>query len=200
MRESTRTAPTPTGDPGMRRSYPVRSRVLGFAMALAALCAPSLSSALSVDATKAEMVWNLAKFVQWPQGTMSKGRGQLVVTILGEDELAVTLASELSTRTVNGKPIFVRFAQRVQDIKGSHMVYIASPEMAHADAILEALKGTPVLTLADSPGFAGRGGMVNFSSIDGHLRFEIHMGHTEQSGLHISSRLLALARVIDNGR
>ncbi len=200
MRESTRTAPIRTGDAGMRRSSPMRSRLLGFAMALAALCAPSLGSALSVDATKAEMVWNLAKFVQWPDGTMSKSRGQLVVTILGEDELAATLASELSTRTVNGKPIFVRFAQRVQDVKGSHMVYIASPEMVHADAILEALKGTPVLTLADSPGFAGRGGMVNFSSSDGRVRFEIHMGHTEQSGLHISSRLLALARVIDNGR
>lgn len=184
----------------MRRSLLVRFRMLVLGLALAALCAPATGSARSVDATKAEMVWNLAKFVQWPEGTMSKSRGQLVVTILGEDELAATLASELSTRTVNGKPIFVRFAQRVQDVKGSHMVYIAAPEMVHAEAILEALKGTPVLTLADSPGFAGRGGMVNFSSSDGRVRFEIHMGHTEQSGLHISSRLLALARVIDNGR
>jgi hypothetical protein len=142
----------------------------------------------------------LAKFVQWPEGTIPQGRGQLVVTILGEDELAATLANQLSTRTVNGKPIFVRFAQRVQDVKGSNMVYIAASELGHTEAILEALKGTPVFTLADSPGFALRGGMVNFSLSDGRVRFEIHMGHTEQSGLRISSRLLALARVIDSGR
>lgn len=200
MREPTRTAPIRTGDAGMQRSPHARSRLLALGVAIATLCSPCTGSARSVDATKAEMVWNLAKFVQWPEGVMSKGQGQLVVTILGEDELAATLASELSTRTVNGKPIFIRFAQRVQDVKGSHVLYIASTEMVHAEAILEALKGTPVLTLADAPGFAGRGGMVNFASSEGRVRFEIHMGHTEQSGLHISSRLLALAHVIDNGR
>ncbi|MEO5988528.1 MAG: YfiR family protein [Candidatus Eisenbacteria bacterium] len=198
MRASTRTTLVTSGVTTDRRPIPSRSVRLVLAMSLALGLCPGIVLGASLEATKADMVWNLAKFVQWPERSMPKGRGQLIVTILGEDEFAATLANQLSNRTVNGKPVFVRFAQRVQDVRGSHMVYIAAPEMAHADAILEALKGTPVLTLADAPGFASRGGMVNFSSNDGRVRFEIHMGHTEESGLHISSRLLALARVIDS--
>ncbi len=200
MRTSTRTAQRTPGGTTIRRVSLPWSLCLVFGIPLALWVTPAAALAGGLDATKADMVWNLAKFVQWPEGSMQQGKGQLVVTILGEDEFAATLANQLSSRTVNGKPVFVRFAQRVQDVKGSNMVYIAAPEMAHADAILEALKGTPVLTLADAPGFASRGGMVNFSSNDGRIRFEIHMGHTEQSGLRISSRLLALAHVIDSGR
>ncbi len=178
----------------------MRVGILVFALLLALTSGAPPARAADVNGTKADMVWNLAKFVQWPEGTLPQGKGQLIVTILGEDEFAATLANQLSNRTVNGKPVFVRFAQRVQDVRGSHMVYIASPEMAHAEAILRALKGTPVLTLSDTPGFTSNGGMVNFALNDGRVRFEIHMGNTEQSGLQISSRLLVLARVVDNGR
>lgn len=199
MLESTRTIAkvTRASRPPRAMAGGLRLIALGLLLACAAPAVPV--NAADVETTKADMVWNLAKFVQWPEGSMSKNNGQLVVTILGEDDFAATLANQLSSRTVNGKPVFVRFAQRAQDIKGSNMVYISAPELVHVEAILEALKGTPVLTLADSPGFASKGGMVNFSSADGRVRFEIHMGHTEQSGLKISSRLLALARVIDGG-
>ena len=146
---------------------------------------------------KADMLCNMAKFVQWPDAVVAQNKGQLVVTILGEDELAGTLANVLSQRNVNGKPVFVRFARRVQDVHGSQIVYIAASEMTHAEQILAALKGTPVLTLSDVEGFAAKGGMMDFSGVAPHLRFEVSLARAESAGLRISSKLLVIAKVVD---
>ena len=155
------------------------------------------AAAADTNSIKADMLCNMAKFVQWPDGVMAQSKGQLVVTILGEDDLAGTIANVLSQRNVNGKPVYVRFARRVQDIHGSQIVYIAASEMAHADEITTALKGTPVLTLSDVEGFAAKGGMMDFSGAPPRIRFEVSLARAEQAGLRISSRLLAIAKVVD---
>src|SRR5438445_142290 len=81
----------------------------------------------------------------------------LVFTILGEDELAVSLAGVLSSKSVNGRPVFVRFARRPQDAKGSQMLYVAATEVPHMGEVLAAVDATPVLTVSDAPGFATHG-------------------------------------------
>jgi hypothetical protein len=155
--------------------------------------------AVGVNETKSEMLWNIAKFVQWPEAGLANSKGQIIFTILGEDDLAAELAILLSTKTINGKPVFVRFARRAQDARGSQILYVASSETQHLDAVLLEVAGTPVLTVADTPAFAAHGGMVGFASEAGKVRFEINLGHAERSGLRISAKLLALARVVDSG-
>ena len=151
-----------------------------------------------INTIKADMLCNLAKFVQWPDTMVALNKGQLVVAVLGEDDLAGTIASVLSTRSVNGKPVFVRFARRVQDVRGCQIVYIANPELAHLSDVVEALRGTSTLTLADLEGFASRGGMVNFAGNSPNIRFEICLTRANQAGLKMSSRLLALAHVVES--
>jgi len=150
-----------------------------------------------INTIKADMLCNLAKFVQWPDTMVALNKGQLVVAVLGEDDLAGTIASVLSTRSVNGKPVFVRFARRVQDVRGCQIVYIANPELAHMTDVVEALRGTSTLTLADLEGFASRGGMVNFAGSSPNIRFEICLTRANLAGLKMSSRLLALAHVVE---
>lgn len=154
------------------------------------------SHGVDVNTAKADIVWNIAKFVTWPADAMGPTTSPIVVTIVGEDELAIALASQLSTRSVNGRAVFVRFARRAQDVRGSHVVYVASSESAHIDAVLAELRGKPALTVADASGFVQRGGMVNFTQEAGRTRFQIHVGHAEAVGLKVSSRLLSLAQVV----
>jgi hypothetical protein len=167
------------------------------ALAVALAAAPALALAVGVNETKSEMLWNIAKFVQWPDASLANSKGQIVFTILGEDDLAVELATLLSSKTINGKPVFVRFARRAQDARGSQILYVASSETARMEAVLMEVAGAPVLTVADTPAFAASGGMVGFAEESGKVRFEINLGHAERSGLRISAKLLALARVVD---
>lgn len=174
-----------------------RAALLGLLSAAALAVSPARASADDPNAIKADMLCSMAKFVQWPDAVLVANKGQMVVAILGEDDLAASIANVLSTRSINGKPIFVRFVRRVQDVRGCQIVYIAASESARIDEIVAALRGSPTLTLADSEGFATRGGMMNFTGVPPRVRFEVSLARAEQSGLKISSRLLATARVVD---
>lgn len=178
---------------------PSRARPVLFALAaaLALALAPASARAVGVNETKSEMLWNIAKFVQWPDAALANSKGQIVFTILGEDDLAAELANLLSSKTINGKPVFVRFARRAQDARGSQILYVAASETEHMETVLMEVAGAPVLTVADTPAFAASGGMVGFADDGGKVRFEINLGHAERSGLRISAKLLALARVVD---
>lgn len=193
-----RRAPHSPAVPGAVASGARAGLVAGLALAALALAAPS-ARAVGVNETKSEMLWNIAKFVQWPEASLAGSKGQIVFTILGEDELAAELANLLSAKTINGKPVFVRFARRAQDARGSQILYVASSEVDHLNAVLMEVAGAPVLTVADTPAFTANGGMVGFAEETGKVRFEINLGHAERSGLRISAKLLALARVVDSG-
>lgn len=150
-----------------------------------------------VNQTKANMLWNIAKFVEWP-GIHTDTEAPLVFTILGEDELAVELAGVLSSKTVNGHPVFVRFARRPQDAKGSQILYVAESELAHMTDVLAVVDTSAVLTVSDAPGFAAHGGMVGFSAEGDRVRFEVNLGQAERTGLKLSAKLLALARLVSD--
>ena len=144
------------------------------------------------------MLWNIAKFIKWPEAAFAKGESDFVFTILGDDSLAEALAANLSTKTLNGRPVFVRIVGRVQDVSGSQILYIASSALGRLADVIRELHGAPALTVANSPGFVEGGGMVDFVAEDDKVRFEIHQARAERAGLKISARLLALAHVVES--
>jgi hypothetical protein len=178
---------------------PRREEVFLAALALACVASGMLVPATRADVNnaKANMLWNIAKFVEWP-GIRSEGAKDvpLVFTILGEDELAVELAGVLSSKTVNGHPVFVRFARRPQDAKGSQILYVAASELARMTDVLAVVDTAATLTVSDAPGFAAHGGMVGFSSDGDRVRFEVNLNQAERTGLKLSAKLLALARLV----
>ena len=159
------------------------------------LCLLAGPARAGVNQTKANMLWNLAKFVEWP-GLQPDSKAPLIVTILGEDDLAADLAGVLSSKLVNGRPVFVRFARRPQDAKGSQILYVASTEVPRMREALAAVDSLPVLTVSDAPGFAQQGGMVGFMAEGGKVHFEVNRAHAEKTGLKLSAKLLALAHLI----
>lgn len=166
---------------------------MGLAMAAALVLATPAHA--GVNQTKANMLWNLAKFVEWPT-LQGDPKAPLVVTILGEDDLGADLAGVLSSKMVNGRAVFVRFARRPQDAKGSQILYVASTESLRMSEALAAVDSLPVLTVSDVPGFAAHGGMVGFMAQGDKVHFEVNRGHAEKTGLKLSAKLLALARLV----
>ena len=170
--------------------------VLGTAVGAADLGAQAAPTP-DVNQTKANMLWNIAKFVEWPALPDDKS-SPLVFTILGEDDLAADLAGLLSSRTVNGRPVFVRFARRPQDARGSQILYLAASESEQMDHVLAAIDSSAVLTVSDAPGFAEHGGMVGFATDGTRVRFEVNRNQAEKNGLKLSAKLLSLARLVND--
>ncbi len=179
--------------------YPQRfGRVIrrALALALAILVAPlGASFADEVQDSKADLLYHIAKFIEWPATSFVKN--QFTFAILGEDDLAAMLAGTMSTRSVNGRPVFVRCVRRPEDARNCQILFIAASEEKHIPEVLAALEGTSVLTVADAGGFAALGGMVDFMLENSRVRFEINRDRAERARLKISAKLLALAQIVE---
>ena len=199
---TTRPAPETTARSVHRRTIRRLLTRLGAGLGMLALAATGLvvlpqPLAADVNQTKASMLWNIAKFVEWPD-LQPDSKSPIIFTILGEDDLAADLAGVLSSKMVNGRPVFVRFARRPQDAKGSQILYVAATEVPHMMQVLAIVDTLPVLTVSDAPGFATHGGMLGFTRIGEKVRFEVNLGHAERTGLKLSAKLLALARLVSD--
>jgi N-acetylglucosamine-6-phosphate deacetylase len=71
-----------------------------------------------------------------------------------------------------------------------------APQNVHA--VLDAVRGTPVLTVTDSTA-AGEGGIVQFVIRDGRVAFEVDTAAAARNHLTISSKLLQLAVAVRDG-
>ena len=80
------------------------------------------------------------------------------------------------------------------------MLFVSSSEALHLSQIKESLKGKCVLTIGETEGFAQTGGVINFTLEENKVRFEINVDAAERSHLKISSKLLALAKVVKDER
>lgn len=149
----------------------------------------------SVQDLKAQMLFNIAKFIEWP-AQPNHASSQLTFVILGEGDLAGVMVALLSTKSINGREVFVRCVRRVEDVKDGQILFIAASEQERIPQVLEAVRGHSVLTVADVPGFAAMGGMVELVQRNDKVRFEINPASAEVARLKISAKLLALAKIV----
>jgi hypothetical protein len=62
--------------------------------------------------------------------------------------------------------------------------------------ILQRLQGASVLTVGEADRFARRGGMIGFVLEDNRVRLEVNRAAAEKAGLQLSSKLLAVSRLV----
>lgn len=172
----------------------VRSAGWWVALAVLLLAGPAAAERDPLE-TKADMLFNIVKFVKWPANAAAP-RGEMTFAILGDDDLASVIASTFSTRSIGGRQVFVRCIRRIEDARDCQVLYVAASETTRVSQVIETLSGKCILTTSDVPGFAAGGGMVNFVQENERVRFEINPGSAEKARLKISAKLLALARIV----
>ncbi len=148
---------------------------------------------------KAAMLYNFARFVDWPQQALGQPSEPLVLGVLGPDPFGGILDDTLRGVTVNGRPIVVRRFAGVADLKVCHILFISSSEVKSLPLVAQVFEKSAVLTVSDIDRFATRGGMIGFTLDGNKVRFEINLDAAEKAGLKISSKLLKLATVTRNG-
>jgi hypothetical protein len=84
----------------------------------------------------------------------------------------------------------------VPQARTCQIIFVASSEKRQVREILRGLRGACVLTVGDTAGFAGMGGIINFVLDDGRVRFEINVKAAERARLKVSARLLTVAKLV----
>jgi hypothetical protein len=178
------------------------------AVAFAALVAGlgvRAETALSESGEKVAFLLKFATFTDWPHEVAApspRHRAEMPpfkIGFLGGEELRKAADESVKTSQIKGRPVAFLNLQDASDVANCRVVFIAAPEAAQVDDVLQALKGKPVLTVSDVPGFAGHGGMVGFIKEDGKLRFEVNVEAAEKAGLKLSAKLLQCSKVVVAG-
>jgi hypothetical protein len=179
-----------------------RLAVLAAALVVAAnASAQDLSSAETSEyLIKAGYIYNFAKLVEWPAAGARKGQ-PIVIGVVGNDGFAGILDRTVNGKKIDDRPLLVkRLSSRQAKDCSCQMLFVAAAESAHADDVIQAQGAAAVLTIAEAPDFATRGGMIALVLLDSKVRFIVNVDAATQAGLSISSRLLALATVVHTSR
>jgi hypothetical protein len=192
----------------MSTHKPISGR-LGILIAIVALTF-SWTSATSAQAgdgsesseylIKAGFLYNFAKFVEWPAAASSRGDSPIVIGILGTDPFGNVLDHIVEDKKIGPRGFVVKrykWDEDHKDWKDCKILFVSASEKAHVDEIVQSVKGLPILTVGETPGFAERGGVIRFIILeDNRVRFEVNVEAAHQANLNISSQLLTLAKII----
>jgi hypothetical protein len=169
------------------------------AMALGSHAEGLDSSDSSEYLIKAGFIYNFAKFVEWPTNAFAQPDSPIVIGILGDDPFGATLDRIVADKKINGRSFAVKrlkWGRDLKDLRDCNILFVSSSEKEHIDGVVDAMKWLPILTIGDAPGFAKRGGIMNFTLEDNKVRFEVNVEAAKHADLTISSRLLTLARIV----
>ena len=145
---------------------------------------------------KAAFLFNFAKFVDWPPQAFKTPEDPISICIVGKNPFGNTLHQAVSGQTVQGKSLAVRQIADLQQVSACHIVFVAASERKRLASILGEIKTSAVLTVGESENFTAEGGMINFRIEDGNVRLQINVNAAVQQQIHISSKLLGLAEIV----
>jgi len=137
---------------------------------------------------KAAFVYNFALFTEWPADLGPV----LNLCILGQDPFGKE-ADELQGKAVGARRFAVRRIGTRDTLDGCQVVFIAQSAIAGLSRVLDAVRGHPVLTVADSVDAASQGVAINMSAGQAKVSFEANLKSARNAGLNLSSKLLRLA-------
>lgn len=142
---------------------------------------------------KAAYLFKFLSYVEWPAAAFGGPHAPFVIGVLESEEVRGALAGIVRGREVQGRPVEVRRLRDGETTEGAHVLFVGR----EATASLPQLLGRPgLLIVGEEEEALDLGAMINLLRLDNRIRFEVAPQAAERSGLHISSRLLALAHAV----
>lgn len=174
----------------LRRALRVLAPLLLGAAALAPAHAQANLRLVEQD-IKAGLLYNFLRYTEWPAhaGEMA------VVCVFGADPFDGKLAP-MAGRTVNRQTIDVRSIRAIEETDACMLLFVSAEERALWPQLRDHLGGKPVLTVSDYDGFAGGGGMIEFTRAESRIGMRINVDAISDADLMVQDRLLRLASAV----
>jgi len=144
---------------------------------------------------KAVFLYNFVKFVEWPDDKDTRTGRIVNICILGEDPFGNAF-DFIQDETIDNRKLAVKRVRTHHHIDDCQVLFISSSEKENITHILRTVKGSNILTVGDTDGFAQKGVIINFYIEQNKVRFEINLDSLRRSGLSVSSKVMHLAKII----
>jgi hypothetical protein len=145
---------------------------------------------------KGAFLFNFARFTEWPADSLPAD-AIVSACVLGDAAVGDALARQVKGKQIGRRTVAVTIVGFESPLPTCHLLYVSGVPRARVTAIVSSLREAPVLTVSDVEDFTKRGGIIQFFVESGKMRFRINARSAKRSRLLLSSRLLALADVVD---
>ena len=153
---------------------------------------------------KRAFVVNFLKFVEWPETSTNNTDQPFVIAIIGKIPLPEG-SSNISDVEVNQKRVVMTIQHQWNPNSESQkrlfeqcgVLFITKSEEKSTSELLATVKQRSVLTVGETADFLEKGGIINFEVVDNKVRFSVHLKHAKEANLEIRSKLLRLAKEVD---
>ena len=169
-----------------------RAGWVAFVMCLILLPGAALRADPLEYAVKAAYLTKFGIYVEWPGTTFSSADSPINLCIAGDDPFGPALDKAAANQRVGARMVAIRRLKAVTRESGCQILYIGSTDPAYIQKAVEAVRGSPVLTVTDvDPAMAM--GAINFVIQDNRVRFTVDEMAAVQNELALSAKLLSLA-------
>jgi len=163
---------------------------------MSATRADETTKAVPEYAMKAVYLYNFAQLTEWPATSATGGRESFNLCVIGPDEIVAAL-EPLRGRMVNQLRLRVLRVSESSEARQCQMLFVAEDSGIQGIRLLDALRGTTVLTITDDPRVARAGAMLIIQTEGRRLAFNVNLDAARLGQFRFSSKLLHLAsRVI----
>jgi len=158
---------------------------------LFAILDSSSAAAPSLEwAVKAEYLFKLVPFIDWPESAFASPAQPFRLCVVGDDPFDGLLDEAGQGQSAGQHPIAIVRLKNATPDDHCQLMYIAGDQQFVTQS-LSAASGFPVLTVTDAQ--SGDKGIVNFVNVQNHVRFEIDQQAALRNHLNVSSKLLGIA-------
>jgi hypothetical protein len=161
---------------------------------------PEMSEAINPQYeynVKAAFLYSFGRYVEWPKGASDQSSGAFVIGVCGEDPFEQILDRIAQSKTIQGRRIVVQRMATVEELQPCQILFVSrSIPPPQQITIINKMRNDGTLLVGESPGFAERGGGINFFLEGGTVRFEINVEAIRREKLLLDAKLLNLGKKV----
>ena len=178
-----------------------RIHILIFNLLCTLVCiVPSLAAAKEDSLSreyqiKAAYIYNLIKFINWPEQAQS--RTATNICVYGQNPFGDYL-DQLTKRSANGKPINTYHFELDEELSSCHIVFFSkASEEQISKNVFKQLQFKNYLNVGETRNFVtNHKGVISLAVTNNKVRLLINLSQAKSENFEISSNLLEIAEII----
>jgi hypothetical protein len=167
----------------------------GFVAVQLLASAVTLAQGAVEPALKAAYLYNFVKFTEWRAEAVPSD-ASIRLCVLGDEAVETALEQTVKNRQVGGRSFTVMRVNVDDALSSCRVLYVTGLDRRRLAQLLERIKAAPVFTVSDLDGFAASGGVGQLFVENGKMKFALNPTSAQRAGLRLSSKLLALAKIV----
>lgn len=146
---------------------------------------------LTFDSYASKSIYSFIRYINWPDNVANQ---DFKIAVIGDRLVYNALEKLMTGRSYGTHKYELVFFKKIEEYNGfHHLVFIDGFQQRKMDILLSTINKQNTLLITESPDATNEGSMINFTTVNGAIKFEVSPSNIEQKGLNVDSRLTAMA-------